>query len=345
MGLKENLFRISVFVKDKNKKKYSTIIKEVMVLWYQKKNFPLHYFGRFLYRKDAVHYMDYLDMKEYRSIIYSKKMNEPEYYPILSNKLIFSFFCEKHKLPTPQTLSYNLKGIFFLKETTYEIKDKQALIDFFTELFDSNKLERLFVKSLCGYGGKNVHVLTSSNLEFLLNKIGDELLENSFIHQKSIFQHEKINKIYSKSINTLRMDTYIDKNGKTHVLGTAMRFGSGGKAVDNISSGGLFVPVNSLNGKLTAKGMQGMIHGGIECYSHPDTGFIFNDFEIPYFRESLDLCLQLSKYIPLRLAGWDVAITPEGPIIIEGNHTPYILMGEIAYGGYVKHPLYKEMIS
>ena len=326
MGLKENLFRIGIFVKDKNKKKYLTIIKEVLVLWNKKKHFPLHYFGRFLYRKDAGHYKDYLDMKEYRSIIYSKKLNEPEYYPILSNKLIFSFFCEKHKLPSPSTLSYNLKGTFFLKGKVYQIKDKKALINFFDNLLDSTGLDRIFIKSLCGYGGKNVHVLTYSSLESHLNEIGHELLENSFIHQEAIHQHEEINKIYSKSINTIRIDTYIDNNGKTHVLGTAMRFGSGGKAVDNISSGGFFVPVNSLNGKLMEKGMQGMIYGGIECYNHPDTGFVFKDFEIPYFKESLELCLKFSKYIPIRLAGWDVAITHEGPVIIEGNHTPYILM-------------------
>lgn len=58
-----------------------------------------------------------------------------------------------------------------------------------------------------------------------------------------------------------------------------------------------------------------------------------------------ELCHSLSKYIPNRLKGWDIAITPQGPIVVEGNHTPYILMGEIGYGGYVKHPLYKEIMA
>ena len=49
--------------------------------------------------------------------------------------------------------------------------------------------------------------------------------------------------------------------------------------------------------------------------------------------------------MPERYVGWDIAITENGPILIEGNAAPQIGIGEIAYGGYKNHPLYSEILQ
>ena len=345
MSLKANLFRINVFLKDKNKKSFFVMIKEVVELWIIKKNFPIHYFGRFLYRKNAANYKDFLDMKEYASIILSKENNQEEFVPFLNNKLVFANFCEKHDLPTPKVISYNLKNQFFYKGEIRRIDNKKKLIEYFLMIFKANQQETLFVKSLIGYGGRGVHLLKLKNLKEQVEEKGDLLLSGSFIHQEFIIQHPEVNEIYPSSVNTLRIETYIDNVGDTHILGTFMRFGTGGKVVDNVGSGGFFVPINAETGKLIEKGTHGMILGGGEHYKHPDTGFVFKGFNVPFFEESKELCKKLSVYIPLKLAGWDIALTPDGPVIVEGNNTPGITAGEVAYGGYVKHPLYKQMIA
>jgi hypothetical protein len=345
MNIGDNLLRLKVFLNDENKKGWFRIAREFLDLWIMKGNFPLHYFGRFLYRRDIGNYRDYLDMKEYRAFIYSKKMNQDEYFPILNNKLVFSVFCEKNQLPTPKVIGYNLQNDFFYNGRCVRMSDITEIHTFFKTVFEANGIDKLFVKSLCGYGGKEVYVLNHSNLLEDLKSVGNDLTQHAFVHQEAIVQHDAISRIYDHSVNTLRIDTYIDNRGDTHILGCAMRFGSGGEQVDNVSSGGFFVPVDAKSGKLTKKAMQGMIYGGRECSEHPDTGFAFEDFEIPYFQDAMKLCYLFSRNIPLRLAGWDVAITPTGPVVLEGNHTPYILMGEFAYGGYVKHPLYDEMMS
>ena len=46
-----------------------------------------------------------------------------------------------------------------------------------------------------------------------------------------------------------------------------------------------------------------------------------------------------------RLIGWDVCIGPEGPIIIEGNHNYHMVMQEVAYGGYRKHPDFIRVLA
>ena len=42
--------------------------------------------------------------------------------------------------------------------------------------------------------------------------------------------------------------------------------------------------------------------------------------------------------------GWDIAITPNGPFVIEGNHNTGLMMTEVGYGGYKKHPLINKLL-
>ena len=47
----------------------------------------------------------------------------------------------------------------------------------------------------------------------------------------------------------------------------------------------------------------------------------------------------------LRIIGWDVAISITGPIIVEGNSDYAIRVNDQAYGGYLAHPVLKEILD
>ena len=63
---------------------------------------------------------------------------------------------------------------------------------------------------------------------------------------------------------------------------------------------------------------------GITYDKHPLTGFDFNSIKkIPYVPEAIEMVKKAALLIPdLRYIGWDVAITDNGPLIIEGNEFP-----------------------
>ena len=49
----------------------------------------------------------------------------------------------------------------------------------------------------------------------------------------------------------------------------------------------------------------------------------FDNYKIPFFDKVSDLCIEAAKKIPeVNIIGWDVAITDNGPLIIEGNNGP-----------------------
>ena len=56
--------------------------------------------------------------------------------------------------------------------------------------------------------------------------------------------------------------------------------------------------------------------------THPDTGFRFAGFEVPYFPEVLAAAKNAAAHVPHELIGWDIAVTEAGPVIIEGNTVP-----------------------
>ena len=57
---------------------------------------------------------------------------------------------------------------------------------------------------------------------------------------------------------------------------------------------------------------------------HPVTGTEIMGFQIPLFDQALELCRTASRRVEahLKYIGWDVAITPDGPVLVEGNNLP-----------------------
>jgi hypothetical protein len=79
------------------------------------------------------------------------------------------------------------------------------------------------------------------------------------------------------------------------------------------------VSVDPVRGSLRGDGYFKPGYGG-RAAQHPNSGVVFDGFQIPYFREAVELVSQLHRHLRgVHSIGWDVAITPTGPTIIEGN--------------------------
>lgn len=65
--------------------------------------------------------------------------------------------------------------------------------------------------------------------------------------------------------------------------------------------------------------------------------------EIPFWNEAVKMVMDASKTIPkLRFIGWDVAITPLSPVLIEGNTRPGAQL--IEYQGF-ERGMYRKILS
>jgi len=344
MNLKKIKNTYKTFKNDSNRKSNIIIIYEFIDLWIRHKEFPTHYISRFLYRKEYINYRDFIPTKKYYKLIQSEKIQNSFFGSILNNKLFFSFFCTDNDIRIPILTSYNYKRCFYLANQKYNIDSTSDLKIFFNKVFKVHKCNAIFIKSISNYGGTGIFLLQKEYLDQQINVFGNKILAGSFIHQESVIQHRMINKIYAQSLNTIRFDVCNIDNQIT-VLGAVMRFGSMGSVIDNRSKGGFFISIDDENGQLLKKGQKQMGYGGAELYKHPDTDFVFEGFKIPHYSQARNLAIEMSNLLPNKIVGWDIAITDQGPLVIEGNHNSNITMTELQYGGYLKHPIIKKLLK
>lgn len=210
-----------------------------------------------------------------------------------------------------------------------------------------NNLFNVFIKPIAGMKGRGCYRIQLDDLIDIekINKIYEVLIKGHSIIQEVIVQHDDINKINPYSINTIRMDTYINEEGHVEVLSALMRFGRKGSVVDNTASGGFIIYLDLETGRLGKYGMHFLDISNKTVYHHPDTKTKLDNFQIPLVSESVELVKYAALALGDNLVGWDVGLTPDGPILIEGNHNYGLNMQEMTYGGYNKHPIFQDILK
>lgn len=145
--------------------------------------------------------------------------------------------------------------------------------------------------------------------------------------QHVLKQHECLNKIHDKSINTLRLMTlYLD--GEVNIISSVLRMGRDGARVDNGSHGGIICGINEDE---TLKELAYNTRG-YSWKQHPQ-GVTFKGYKIVGYEKCREMVKRLAGRLltTSRLISWDFAIDPEGdPVLIEVNLT---------YGGVLVHQL------
>lgn len=168
----------------------------------------------------------------------------------------------------------------------------------------------------CGKGVEKLNVADFDSYEALRKRC----LENSQnIAEEIIIQNDKMNEMFPKSVNTVRMVT-ITKDKKVNIVFCSVRIGAGDTIVDNLNSGGMAALVDSESGIITTDAAD---KNGTVFTNHPDTNTKICGFEIPYFKEGRELVEKAALRVEeIGYVGWDIAFTNDGALLIEGNHFP-----------------------
>ncbi len=237
-----------------------------------------------------------------------------DYIIMFRDKLCFGAYLRQFGFPTPVNDYMVRDGKITDLKTMQEIPMERVRdID-----FDH------FVKSATGGSGRGIFSLRSMEAGLSLDGKPIEVAElvamiakGFYIIQRRVEQHPDIAKINPTSINSLRILTIQTENG-VKPMAASMRFGGGKSVVDNISVGGMCVGVDMQSGRLKGPG----------CYkaakatpTHPYSGVKFDGVDIPYYAEALDMVTRLHTQVfyGMHSVGWDIALTPEGPVVVEGN--------------------------
>jgi len=180
-----------------------------------------------------------------------------------------------------------------------------------------NKHTRIIVKPFdkcCGQGVKIVDS-SSANIEILSAKLLEDYPEG-FLAEEVIMQCSEIASLHPSSVNTVRVPTIYYSDDDVEVIHPFFRVGRGDSIVDNAGAGGIICCVDVPTGKIVACADE----MGKTYTVHPETGHQLIGYTIPRWDEAVALAKELAKTIEgNHYAGWDLALTDDGWVMVEGN--------------------------
>lgn len=354
MSKPKKLTDLQLFIEllnDPGRKSVFRMTYEIIYLWFFYGYFPRHYFGSYLFKKHIKNIRDYFPVRFFNKRIKSF-YNNKHVREVLENKLFFDLFYRQFNVSMPRILMFNHRKMFLLGNKTIivnNLKEFKALLE---EIFSQNPdYDSIFIKkTYWSFGGDRVHKLFRSQLEnnpLLINDLYSQVLKTGFLFQETIKQHPGLDKLNPSCLNTMRIDTFIDREGKIEVISAYIRMSIINAHLDNISSGGCQVGIDLETGRLKQKGYFTIRTNGVRVITeHPITKVVFENFAIPMLEEAKELVIRTAGYIPdLRIVGWDVAIGENGPVLIEGNSNYDMDGSDIAYGGYRTNPVFKKALQ
>ncbi len=289
---------------------------------------------------------DFFEEREHLDEVYKVHHSNinPHQYTYYNHKFEFYKMMLKNNLAskTPKINYIVNKGEVIYPENKQNMSTSAAL--------KSLKSGKYICKPQYGAQGNGVYLIEKKNGDVSFYKknskksTSDDFYKNihdrNYMFQDYVIQHKKINNINPHALNTVRIVT-TRYNNEPQVLGAMLRVGVNKSIIDNVHSGGTCIGINQESGKLKRYGCYYSIFNKKIELEHPVSHVKYDGYQLPYWQEVLNLVKTAHKiFYGLSSIGWDVAITENGPQIIEIN-SGYGLRGLQAVHGGLKEKWFK----
>lgn len=192
----------------------------------------------------------------------------------------------------------------------------------------------IFGKPNYGYGSHGSALLTGcsgdtvtlgNGREANISDLADEIcrdFEKGYLFQSAIVQHPGLRKIAGNAIATLRVVTVIEQHDPS-LLYALWKIPSPKAMSDNFwQDGNMLARLDVTSGQTTACVCgTGFEHSQMD--THPSNDAPLIGVQLPYWSEVQDLVVRAHALYPeFGVIGWDIALTDQGPLIVEANDNP-----------------------
>ena len=278
------------------------------------KNIPLKYFFFFqLWRRENFNTANFhLYDTQIRHCF--QQINLPYDTTILNDKWLFYQFCQKNNIPTPSIFAYIQDGLFFKVQN-----------------INNNHAHSIIIKPINGSQSKGISRWDYDlqhqqyiNYQTKITKTWDEIIiqaqsQNNVLIQECLFNHKEVADLSNEALATIRIISMRSEDNKQIELFRPMYQMPYGKALHNYINDGAFIAsVNIETGKLDTAFNGNILQENVTI--HSKTNIQIKDRTLPHWHELTSIVIQTHRHLlPLPLIAWDVAITPNGIQILEGN--------------------------
>jgi len=315
------------------------IIKKLELLgwWLKERDFNTMYYAMGLNLK-GTNSRDFIGRREFLSIRNRVETALKKHYgcagldydAVCKDKFVAGTYFEANGIPCAENLALIKDGRILRKGA-----EPEGLESF------PNREGRFILKHITMEAGEGIHVLEINDKAILIDGKPADLREMSVLLRPGIWllqgfmqSHEAIRKVNSSALNTTRIVTMLD-GGEPKYLAGFQAFAVNGESTDSWGRGSICVGIDIERECLLEDGFYNLsIKDKSITAKHPDTGIVFRDYHIPHLKAAAELCIKAHKLLYFNfIVGWDVAITDDGPVIIEANEKPGMNVVQCFDGG------------
>jgi hypothetical protein len=295
---------------------------------------------------------DYADRRVVEQL--QEPLASPSWRALEEDKERFAQHCLAHDLPTPACLGIveatAARSVSDGASPLRRPEAVQAAEGPLPRVTSPQQLERLlaehdqldgFAKPLRGGKGYGGFTFTVRNGEFVPRGAPEGLKEpvatiqdlfavcarSRFAHSGYLLQHRVVSHealrpyMPSGALGTIRIFTFLLPDGRVVIPFAALKVPAPAAETDNGRTGSLAVGIDVETGAMQrAVGVTSDLPITRELDAHPETGAPFPGTRIPCWPEVRLLMDRAAKaFVGLPALGWDVAITPDGPVLVEAN--------------------------
>jgi hypothetical protein len=164
-----------------------------------------------------------------------------------------------------------------------------------------------------------------------------------YMIQKELKNHDLMERFTNGALCTVRIVTARAVGGKPQVIIAVLRMPVGNSSVDNFSAGGLASPIDLETGRLGRAVYKDPRKPDADA--HPDSGERIAGETLPFWDAMLALCLKAHCCFPnVATVGWDVAVTTDGPKLIEANPSWGVDVVQMAHGKPLGMTIWPELL-
>lgn len=262
-----------------------------------------------------------------------RRLNPDALALLTEDKLGFHRYCDALGIPAPVLHGTVGRTGGWSAATGRGLPDASA----FARMVRDELPDAFVVKPVDGYLGRGVHAIAKEQGGLRVadgRLLGPEALHaelladpvfSLFLVQERLWNHPDLAGIHASPVlQTARLVTFIGTDGSIRLLAAWIKLALGGGSSDNYSDGGGNAKVvvdaaSGLLGSVYAPRPDGL--GSVETTAVPATGRDLRGLRLPLFDAARDLVLAAAPhFLPMRTLGWDIGLTPRGPVVIEANN-------------------------
>ncbi|WP_440997106.1 sugar-transfer associated ATP-grasp domain-containing protein [Arhodomonas sp. SL1] len=270
-----------------------------------------------------------------RLLAVQQRLNPPDAAALTEDKLRFSERCAAHGLATPPILAVvGVADDVSLPGTTNRLADGRSLCAYLVRECPSSKTILKPVGGVHGRGIWRLYRIDGGLRDGAGRRVDGPLLAghmhgsgyDAWLVQELLEPHPQLTAYSgSRQLQTLRLVTVRDVT-RVRMVAAWLRLVGGDAPFDNFNfgqSGNLLVVLEVASGQAERMIMRDPDGSAlIERAAHPKTGRSVASLQVPFWSRAATLATEAAQaFAPLVTIGWDVAITPQGPVLIEGNVT------------------------